>query len=213
MPTFMRRTTPEAFAQAKAHNRLCGTAIVVGGTFFHADVTSTLSGDGMAPTDSPVALSTTAAVDIVTATALANSIRGLLIGAGTSGAPGAQPGVSGHMFDAISVSNVACGAHKVPDLTNSATLNAVQSSPLVLTGVTATDTAALVAFVNQLKASWNAHLSQAGVHFNNDAANSIATANATTLATAITLVNAFATPVNTHILSAPGSVMLNVLPA
>lgn len=212
MATFMRRTTPEAFAQAKAHNRLCGTAIVVGATFFHADIYSTYTGDWMAPVDTAVALSTTASVDIVTATALANAFRAILIGAGTTGNPGAQPGTQGHMFDAISTNTVACGSHKVPDTVNAATLQAVQSAPLVLTGVTGTDTAALVAFVNQLKASYNAHLTQAGVHFNNDGTNSIGTANATDLPSSITLINACAVKINAHIISAPGSVMLNVLP-
>ena len=70
-------------------------------------------------------------------------------------------------------------------------------------GVTAVDLATTITLVNLCKSVFNTHCAQAGVHFNNDATNTIATANATDLASSITLANASATKVNAHMASAP----------
>lgn len=62
--------------------------------------------------------------------------------------------------------------------------------------------AAATAFLNDAKAKFNAHLSQAGVHVVNDP-NQITAPNAADLQTAIDLANTYRALFNTHIQAAP----------
>jgi hypothetical protein len=62
--------------------------------------------------------------------------------------------------------------------------------------------AAAVAFLNDAKAKFNAHLSQAGVHVVNDP-NQITAPNAADLQTAMDLANTYRALFNTHIQAAP----------
>src|SRR5690606_38323895 len=56
----------------------------------------------------------------------------------------------------------------------------------------------LVALANDIKANYNAHLSAAGVHTQDDETNVVATADATDTASAITLLNAIKAAYNAH---------------
>lgn len=83
-------------------------------------------------------------------------------------------------------------AHLVADATNT-----------LASYATPADLTAAIAFVNDFKAKFNAHLSQSGVHVNNDS-NTVATADAsTTQAQADTLANALKAAFNIHVQSAP----------
>lgn len=63
----------------------------------------------------------------------------------------------------------------------------------------AASTAGLVSLVNEFKADFNSHRTQAGVHFVNDAVNVIAAPDASDLATAIVLVNESKARFNDHL--------------
>lgn len=176
---------PVAFALALAHNKLLAGTVVVGSSF-HADITSTTSGD-LLFTAASASLQITAsnAADLPTAITLANQIATIL---------------QIHWKDGISTNAYSAGAHKIPDTTNSTAF------------ITAVDLATSITLANAIKAQTNAHFTQAGVHFTNDGTNTIATANATVLADLITLLNAEKTAINAHIIAAPaGSVMLNLI--
>lgn len=89
-------------------------------------------------------------------------------------------------------------AHKVADTTN-----------VVAAGLPATDAdqTALNTFLNELKADYNAHRSQSGVHPTNDSGNAVSSADATDAATSLTLANEIKTDLNAHIqasLTSPG---------
>lgn len=53
--------------------------------------------------------------------------------------------------------------------------------------------------MNDLKAKYNAHLTQSGVHPNNDATNSTSASNATNGASLYTLLNELKTDFNAHL--------------
>jgi hypothetical protein len=170
---------------ALAWNTWRGGATQVG-ALFHADATSTTSGDATTPATAAVTVTAANATDLPTCLALANQIQAVL---------------QIHWRDGISTNKYAAGAHKVPDTTN----NTVRPD--------AVDLPTAVALANFMKAQLNAHFVQATVHYNNDATNTIATANATILSDTITLLNAIKTAVNAHMGSAPvASSMVNILP-
>ena len=56
---------------------------------------------------------------------------------------------------------------------------------------------------NQMKADFNAHLTQSGVHLNNDMGNTVVSADATDQGSLDTLLNETKVNVNAHILSGP----------
>lgn len=62
-----------------------------------------------------------------------------------------------------------------------------------------TDLATANTLANELKADFNTHLTEAGVHLNNDAVNTIAAADATDEGTLVTLVGAIKAANNTHV--------------
>jgi hypothetical protein len=86
------------------------------------------------------------------------------------------------------------GAHLVADTTNAPTLAAI---------ALATNLATTQTLANGIKVFLNAHYTQAGVHVNNDGTNTIATANATDLASSIALLNACKTAIVAHVASSP----------
>jgi hypothetical protein len=63
----------------------------------------------------------------------------------------------------------------------------------------ATDLATAQTLLNACKTQWGTHLAEAGVHFNNDATNTIAAANMSNQATGDTLANEMKTDINAHI--------------
>ena len=69
--------------------------------------------------------------------------------------------------------------------------------------VVAVDQGTANTLLNGLKAAFNAHFTQAGVHVYNDGTNTISAASATNLATSETLANAIATAITAHFASAP----------
>ncbi len=174
------------FALTLAWNQWRGGAAQVGASF-HADATSSTTGDATTPVTAALTVSAANASDLPTCLVLANQVQGVL---------------QTHWADGISTNKYASGAHKIPDTTN-ATVRP-----------TAVDLATTVALANFLKVQLNAHLGQAGVHYTNDATNTVAAANASDLATSITLLNALKTATNAHMASAPAaSSMINVVGA
>lgn len=67
----------------------------------------------------------------------------------------------------------------------------------------AANLATAITLANELKADFNAHRSQAGVHPNNDGTNAVAAADATNLASLLTLLNEIKANLNAHLASAP----------
>lgn len=72
----------------------------------------------------------------------------------------------------------------------------------VITTDDAVDLTTAEDLANELKAAINVHYTEANVHFNNDAANTIAAADATDQGTLDTLINSIKTKLNTHIQNA-----------
>lgn len=65
--------------------------------------------------------------------------------------------------------------------------------------------------LNAIKTACLAHVSQGGVHFHDDVTNTIAAANATDLASSITLANAIKVFLNAHIQQAPTTKLINIV--
>lgn len=89
-------------------------------------------------------------------------------------------------------------AHAVDALAHNTAVSPVLSSPL------ATDLATAQTLANEIKGDYGTHLAAAGVHFNNDATNTIAAANASDQGTLNTLLNELKTDLNAHINGALG---------
>lgn len=86
-----------------------------------------------------------------------------------------------HIADAL--------AHDAVDATNT----------LAYTRAQVVDEASAILAANDLKAKYNAHLTQSGVHPNNDATNSTSASNATNGASLYTLLNELKTDFNAHL--------------
>lgn len=184
MAISVRRIVDSAmFAQAIAHNKLLAAASIVGASF-HADVTSLTAGDFMFPVATSLQVTVLNAVDLPSCIALAVQEIGVM---------------QAMMKDGISTDPYSGGAHKIPDVVNSAAIAVPVDLPSVIVAA------------NALKAQINAHFTQAGVHFTNDGTNTIATANATILSDSIALLIAIKVALNAHISAAPaGSVMVKL---
>jgi len=65
----------------------------------------------------------------------------------------------------------------------------------------ATDQTSAEDLANELKADYNTHLTEAGVHVNNDSTNDVTSADATDLASLLTLVNEIKADYNAHVAS------------
>ena len=197
-----------------AHNKSVAAVGIAGKP--HSDVSSVNGADNdafiNAGTPTPLAAAGPA-VDLPTAIALVNAVYGVAIQ---------------HFPDAVSVDAYACGAHKTPDTANLASIVAAFPSGLspgvaalqapnglayAATGNAGVDLAATIARANVLKSAMNAHATQAGVHYTNDATNfPIATANATDLPTLLALAAALKTAINAHVIFAAGGMMVRVIP-
>ncbi|HEU4544364.1 MAG TPA: hypothetical protein VFR23_24750 [Jiangellaceae bacterium] len=77
----------------------------------------------------------------------------------------------------------------------------------------ATDLTTAIAVGNQMKADYNAHLSESSVHFNNDGTNTIAAADGTNLTTLVTLLTELRTDATAHIINATPGEMINLVDA
>ena len=86
------------------------------------------------------------------------------------------------------------------------------TSPQVTLAV-ATDATTANAVANDIKSKFGTHLSAVGVHFTNDATNTIAAANATDATTLQTLVNEIRTDLIAHMASAPAGVYIDARPS
>ena len=199
-----------------AHNKLVATVGIASKP--HSDVTSVNSAtdnDSFVSAGMPTPLAATGtAVDLPSAIALVNAVYAVAIQ---------------HLPDAVSADAYACGAHRTPDLGNlaavvaafpsgfspgAAALQAPNGLAYVATGNAAADLAATIARANALKTALNAHATQAGVHYANDATNfPIATATASDLPTLLALAAAVKTAINAHVIFAAGGVMVRVIPA
>ncbi len=78
-----------------------------------------------------------------------------------------------------------------------------------VTIATATDAATAITLANNLKSIYNTHLAAAGVHFNNDATNTVAAANATDATTLQVLVNELRGDITAHMASAPAGIYID----
>ena len=191
-----------------AHNKLVANVGIAGKP--HADVTSVngSDNDGFVNPGTPTPLAANGtAVDLPSGIALVNAVYYVAVQ---------------HLPDGISTDVYASGAHKVPDATNLATIVAAHGGavPLqapngvgyVATGNAGVDLAACASRANALKAALNAHASQAGVHFTNDATNfPVATANAVDLPTLLSLASALKASLNAHVVFAAGGTMVRVI--
>jgi hypothetical protein len=198
-----------SLATVQAHNRTVATLV---GANVHADITSQPSGDGsLNQTAQAYQLSAAAPVDLPSAITLCTQLY-YPVGFTRPGTPnlGGPFNVGGgllpmHLFDAASINPVAAGAHKIPDTGAMTTLQS--GIPATSTGpVTLAD---VILWANNSKAALNAHYASVAVHYNTDSA--IATANATDLPSALTLLTAIRTSLNAHILKAPATQMVGVL--
>lgn len=189
------RQVPDAviWALVLTWNQYRGNASQVGASF-HADATPAgLLGDNLylsvAAATTPLQATATA-VDLPTSITLAANLGALF---------------RMHWTDAISTHPYGAGAHKIPDAANLTAL-ALLAPP--------TDLPSTIVYANALKAEWNAHLSSAGVHFNNDGANAVVAANATDLPSLLILLSAIKAAFNAHVVSAPaGSNMIKTVAA
>lgn len=99
-----------------------------------------------------------------------------------------------HIADAV--------AHLLADTTNTLT-----------SSVTPTTLVAAESLLNDMQTKFNAHLTQTGVHVNNDGTNSSTAAAATNQSTSDTLANELKTKLNAHISSAPAGSFINLVSA
>ena len=129
------------------------------------------------------------ASDLTSALALVNRCRQVYDGTGS-----AFTAYPGHRHDLL--------AHRVADVANGCV------SPRAIdlaTGCTA---------ATEMKGKFDAHLTQAGVHYTNDTTNSVgAVPDATTLPSLITLATALKAALNAHLGSGPLAASLRVIPA
>lgn len=157
---------------------------------FHADITSlgtTGSAAGLATAASITSTLPANATDLPTSLALANALQSLS---------------AMHAADAVNTLYHNAGSHLIADTTNAPTLAAI---PAATTLVTAE------AVANGLKAFWNAHFTQTGVHVGNDGTNTISAAAATDQGTTNTLLNAVKTAVVAHVASAPSGLGIRLI--
>lgn len=80
-----------------------------------------------------------------------------------------------------------------------------------LSSADATSFATANTLASEIRTDYGTHLSESGVHFNNDSTNTISAAAATTIPTLIALVNEVKTDFNAHVISAPKGYMLEVV--
>lgn len=133
----------------------------------------------------------TAAVasDLATSLTLVNELADVFYGpASTTSSP-----FPGHALDAL--------AHVAADSTNGA-LTAARPATSLATAIT---------LANEIKADYNAHLTQSGVHLNNDSTNTISSSNASDQSSLNTLLNELRTNMAAHIASAVAGYSLRII--
>lgn len=141
---------------------------------------------------SEMTVTAAAATDLATSLTLANQIKRVYNGSSSSSIVGYWVG---HRLDTM--------GHLAVDSTNS------------VTAADATSLATCITLANQLKAKYNAHRTQAGVHHNNDAVNVVTVADAVNLQAEVNaLLNDIKAQVNAHMADAPSEVgMLRIVDA
>lgn len=175
------------WALVDAFNSLQDAGWVADG--YHRDLSQLTSGDPNDPasiTLTTLSVDAAAATTLATTITLANNIHGVL---------------HTHFLDAQ--------AHLKADTVNDGYQDGYSVyvdgySTSMAASVGAADLVAVCNELNVSKIAFNAHLTQSGVHVNNDTGNSVATTNATDLSSAEALANALAAAINLHI-SGPGS--------
>ena len=75
------------------------------------------------------------------------------------------------------------------------------ASAQAFTAPVATDQTEANALLTEMKADYNTHLSESGVHINDDSTNTVTSANATDLASSIALANEIKADYNAHIVA------------
>lgn len=148
---------------------------VVAGTHPHADITN-----GVAVAD---------ASDLATLKALLNDVKAKLA---------AHEAAQSTLEECLSLVNslyTGYEAHRASD-THHVIADAVN---IIVAPQPATNLAEAEALINDIKAKYNLHRSQAGVHDNNDAGNAVSSADASDLATLVTLVNEVKSDFNAHL--------------
>ena len=161
--------TPVGAAGSHTHAAGSFAAAPAGGGYFHFDV-------GEYPITAPTA------VDLPTSQAVLYAVVVWFYNhVGTTGDVGSG--------DAL--------AHVTIDTTNQLT-GTLQTLLAVVTPSAAPTLATLITAANAYKASFNAHLTQSGVHDNNDGTNTVVASNATDLPSLETLCNAIAASCTAH---------------
>lgn len=153
-------------------------------TNFHASATQYLSELNDPPTVTTVQITVANATDAPTSLALVAQIKGVY---------------NVHVRDA--------SAHNTA-------LSALNASPDVDPSTdAATKLAAAIVIANAIKAAYNTHRTAANVHFNNDATNTITSADASDQSTLNTLLNELKTDINAHISGALAGFHIEVIDA
>lgn len=190
MAKIMRKTFPELTDLVGVINAMRLSAIGPGAAF-HIDA-------------SEQTITSPNATDLPSAITLINEMAFKFGGQTVFGGAGVPGGWLGHVNDAPSVTlnGIPGVVHKAQDATNT-----------MAGAATAVDLATAQTLVNLIKTNFNAHLTQAGVHFSNDLLNTVNTANATDLASTQTLANALKTAVNAHFANALGGQSIRAISA
>ena len=129
-----------------------------------------------------------AASSLATSLTLVNNMYAVYMGDATNRVAGVFPG---HAYDAV--------VHKAADSTN-----------LVSAAYPATDLATAITLANEFYTDYNAHLTQSGVHDNNDGTNTASSSSATDQSSLNTRLNDLRTQLLAHIASGVPRVALRI---
>ncbi len=176
MALTVRRVDPAlGRASALSQNKLARAVVEQLSTYPHADASARTSVEG---TITVLSITAADATTVNTTIALANACKIVW---------------NEHLADAGKATNSWGGAHKAEDTTND------------VTTAVATDQTTANTLLNALKTAFNAHVSQAGVHFTNDSTYSVTAANATDEGSSQTLATELKARINSHIAFALGA--------
>ncbi len=188
----VRRTTDEIiYGIVLCHNLEVRDRVANATTYPHADVTSTRGGYYQAPTMTPLLVTAPTANSTPTTIALAENLRAILLV---------------HVAEGGTADNMWAGAHEAADDTALTALS-VDTVP------TATSIGTAETLLNAIKAAYNDHLAESGVHFTDDSTNDVSTTDAIDPSTAYALANALKAAVNLHIQFAGSTSTLNIVAA
>lgn len=181
------------YALLKAHNDERKEEVEDDSTYPHYDKSGLTSGDYTCPTVTPYAVTSAIPTTLATVITRAEDIRSILLA---------------HMGDAFgsSAEPLKAGAHRAADATNIALIT---TATIPLLTATSSQSAAN-ALLNACNAAC-AHFLSTAAHPVADDTNAISAADASDLATSITLATELGTDITAHIIFAPDAALINVI--